>query len=158
MPTRDELKVALLWCARMLLSLEEGKPFSGPLRVSVRQTDDREEKVFRPRPTLDGMEPPKWFALREDEQVSASTSELLRVLFSPDEDKLMVDLVKHQPCSATSVLNRCKAVLGTSDFWAVWGQLQKRELVEQGDDERYRVGPEWLEEWLRRRVEGKTVA
>ena len=27
-------------------------------------------------------------------------------------------------------------------------------MVEQGDDERYRIGPEWLAKWLRAKREG----
>lgn len=156
--SRDDLKGAILWCARMLVGFD-GKPFSGPLRVSVCQTEEREMRVVKPLPTLDGMERPDWFALGETEAEVASASELLRLLLSPDEEKLLADLVKHQPCSATSVKDRCKAVLGQSEFWSCWGQLQQRHLVEQGDDERYRVGPEWLAEWLRKRGGGgKTAA
>src|SRR4051794_27586828 len=111
--TRDELKAAILWCSRMLVSFD-GKPFSGPLRVSVMQTEEREAKVLKPLPTLDGMERPDWFALGEVEEVGASALEILRLLLSPDEEKLMVDLVSHQPCSASSVQERCNATLGKS--------------------------------------------
>jgi hypothetical protein len=153
LPARDELKVAILWCARMLVSFD-GQPFSGPLRVTVLQPEEQEAKIIKPKGTLKGMEPPNWFALGEEGGVGVSVSELLRVLLSPDEEKLLADLLKHQPCSASSVQDRCQATIKKSEFWAVWGQLQQRELVEQGDDERYRVGPEWLARWLRARRDG----
>lgn len=146
--SRDDLKAAILWCARMWVSFT-GQPFSGPLRVSVHKTDEKEANIVKPMRTLDGMERPDWFALEEVAADVASASELLRVLLSPDEEKLMADLVKHQPCSATSVQDRCKQVIGKSEFWAVWGQLQGRMLIEEGDDKRYSVGPEWLAAWLR---------
>jgi hypothetical protein len=157
MPGRDELRVAILWCARMLVSYD-GKPFAGPVRVSVCQPEEREAKVIKPKGTVEGMEPPGWFALGEEGELGVSVSELLRVLVSPDEVKLLTDLLKHQPCSATSVQDRCRSVIGKSEFWAVWGQLQGRELVEQGDDEKYRVGPEWLAKWLRAKREGDRPA
>jgi hypothetical protein len=146
---RDELRTAILWCARMLVSYD-GKPVAGPISVRVSQPDEREAKVLRPRGTLEGMEPPAWVSVSvgEEDGVAVGVSELLRVLLSPDEKKLLADLLKHQPCSATSVMERCKGVIGKSEFWSVWGQLQGRELVQQGDDEKYRVGPEWLAVWL----------
>jgi hypothetical protein len=149
-PPRAELKTAILWCARLLVSYD-GRPVPGPILVRVSQPEEREAKVLKPKGSLEGMEPPPWVSLREQETCAVEVSELLRVLLSPDESKLLVDLLKHQPCSASSVQNRCRAVVKKSSFWEVWGQLQKRELVEQGADNRYRVGPEWLAEWLRKR-------
>lgn len=147
-PGRDEIRSAILYLSRLYLSYN-GRPYSGPLRVSVVQPEERETRSFKPKGTLEGMEPPKWLAIGDEDGIGAGPTELLRVLLSPDEAKLMTDLVTHQPCSATSVMQRSKGVMGTSDFWAVWGQLQKRELVEQGDDDRYRVGPVWLADWLK---------
>lgn len=147
-PPREELRTAILWCARMLVSYGDG-PFAGPIRVSVSKPEEKESSAIKPRGTTEGMEPPAWVVLGVDESAGVSASELLRVLLSPDETKLMVDLVTHQPCSATSVADRCKATLGKSEFWAVWAQLQGRDLVEQGEDDRYRIGPEWLAKWLR---------
>lgn len=155
--SRDELKAATLWLARMMLGYD-GKPYSGPLRVSVVKTDERETVAIKPLPTLDGMVRPEWFALEVADEAVASASELLGALLSPDEQKLLTDLVGHQPCTATSVQDRCKQVLSKSDFWAVWGQLQKRQLVEEGDDGRYLVRPVWLAEWLKRKTGGKSAA
>ena len=150
-PSRSELRKGLLWLARMLVS-HSNKPFEGPVIVRVEQVEEREAKVLKPRCASEGMEPPSWFALGGGEDgggaCGASAEELLAVLLSPDEQKLLTDLVKHAPCSATSVQERCRLVLSKSAFWEVWGQLQKRGLVEQGDDERYRVGPAWLARWL----------
>jgi hypothetical protein len=152
-PSRDELRVGILWCARMLVSYD-GKPFGGPVRVSVCQPEEREAKVIKPKGTTEGMEPPGWVALGEEGELGASVSEVLRVLLSPDEEKLLVALASRQPCTATTIHDACKATLSKSDFWAVWGQLQKREIVQQGDDDKYRVGPEWLVAWLKVKREG----
>jgi hypothetical protein len=149
-PSREELRIGVLWCARMLVSYD-GRPFAGPIRVSVSQPEESEAKLIKPRATMDGMTPPAWFALGEEGGVGASVSELLGALLSPDEEKVLADLLANQPCSASSVQERCKGVVGKSEFWAMWGQLQGRRLVEQGEDERYRVGPEWLVRWLRAR-------
>lgn len=152
-PPRDELRTAILWCARMWVG-KDGELFAGPICVQVRLPELSESSILKPRATADGMQPPAWFALGEEGGLGVSTSELLRVLLSPDEQKLLADLLAHQPCSASSVQERCKATLSKSAFWEVWGQLQKRELVEQGDDERYRVGPVWLARWLEAKKEG----
>lgn len=156
-PSRDELRTAILWCARMLVSYD-GSPFSGPIRVSVNQPDECEAKVIRPKGTLDGIEPPNWFSLGEEGGIGASMSDVLGVLVSPDEEKVLVDLLEHQPCSASSVQERCRSVLGKSEFWAVWGQLQGRRLVDQGEDEKYRIGPEWLGKWLQAKRAGDRPA
>jgi len=150
-PSRAEMRKGLLWLARMLVSHSD-KPFDGPVSVRVEQVEEKEAKLLKPRCASEGMEPPAWFRLGGSDsdkgECGASAEELLAVLLSPDEQKLLADLVTHAPCSASSVHERCKAVLTRSAFWEVWGQLQKRGLVEQGDDERYRVGPAWLTQWL----------
>lgn len=163
--SRDELKHAILWCARMLVTYT-GQPYAGPLSVSIRLPEESEANTIKPKGTTDGVAPPCWFDLRgEDGEGGAdgvgaevSASELLRVLLSPDERELMLDLVTNQPCSASSVQDRCKAQIKKSEFWAVWGQLQQRQLVEETDDGRYQVGPEWLARWLRARREGDRPA
>lgn len=151
-PTRDELKAAILWCARMWVSLD-GEPFPGPISVLVRMPEESNANILKPRGTLDGMKRPDWFALGEEGELGVDVSELLGVLLSPDEEKLLADLLSHQPCSASSVHERCKNVVNKSEFWALWGQLQQRQLVEQSDDERYLIGPEWLARWLRTKSE-----
>jgi hypothetical protein len=152
-PTRDEMKQAILWLARMLVSYS-GEPYSEPLQVSIRLPEEEETVSIRPKATGDGMSPPAWFMLGGEEGSGASASELLRVLLSPDEEKLLADLLTHQPCSASSVQDRCKGVLNKSEFWSVWGQLQQRKLVEQREDERYQVAPEWLVRLLKAKREG----
>lgn len=156
-PSRDELRTAILWCARMLVSYD-GQPFAGPIRVSVNQPDECEAKMIRPKGTLDGMEPPEWFSLGEEAGIGASVSDVLGVLASPDEIKVLTDLLAHQPCSASSVQERCRSVVSKSEFWSVWGQLQGRRIVEQGEDEMYRIRPEWLVKWLRVRRSGDRPA
>ncbi len=156
-PSRDELRAAILWCARMWVSFD-GTPFSGPISVRVGMPEEKAANILKPRAVAEGMQSPEWFALGVEGGIGASLSEVLRVLLSPDEEKLLADLLKHQPCSASSVHERCKATINKSEFWAVWGQLQQRELVEQGDDDRYRVGPEWLVMWLRAKRDGERPA
>lgn len=147
-PSRDELRKAVLWCARMLVSYDT-QPFAGPICVRVNQAEECEARTIRPKATMDGMTPPDWFALGEEGGIGVTVSDVLGALLSPDEEKILADLLAHQPCSASSVQERCRNVLGKSEFWAAWGQLQGRRLVEQGDDDRYRIGPEWLERWLK---------
>jgi hypothetical protein len=147
-PNRDELKAAFLWLARALVS-SDTNPFAGSLSVRVVMHDEHETRILKPHRQVDGMTPPHWLALPTNDATKLPVQELLRVLLSPDEEKLLIDLLAHQPCSATSVYDRCKETLNKSGFWEVWGQLQKRDLVEQGDDERYRIAPDWLAKWLR---------
>jgi hypothetical protein len=142
-PPRPELRAAALWCARLLVG-DGGAPYAGPIRVRVCRPEECEELVVRSTAAADT--PPAWLALGEEAGAGAgaSAAELLRSLLSPDESKILADLLAHQPCSASSVQDRCRAVVGKSEFWCIWGQLQGRRLVEQRDDDRYQVGPEWL--------------
>jgi hypothetical protein len=156
-PDRDELRKAMLWCARMWVGFD-GKPFPGPIQVRVSQPEESTAQLLKPKGTMDGMTVPEWFALGEEGGLGVQVSDVLRLLLSPDEEKLLAALLSNQPCTASSVHERCKATLSKSDFWAVWGQLQKRQLVEQGEDEKYRIGPEWLASWLRAKRESDRPA
>ena len=138
--TRPQIKQILLWSARMLASADGTTPYPGSIKVEVIQVDEAEAVMVKPHRGLDGMEPPE--GLRVAEGSAVPVSELLRAFLSPDERRLLADLGEHQPCSATSVADRL--AMRKSAFWELWGNLQQRGLVVQGDDEQYRLGPEWL--------------
>ena len=134
------LRAAILSAARLLLG--RGEPFAGDIVVKIAADAEGLEVRVKPTAELDGLGADANQMAAADAVLLARLEQMAQFLLSPDEQKLLRDLSENQPCTATSVQTRCKQVLSKSDFWAVWGQLQKRRLVEEGDDGRYRVGPD----------------
>lgn len=157
-PGRRELKSVILWAARMLVSEDGGETlYSESIRVKIEKTDEAEAMVVEPRRGLDGLAVPE--QLRQAPDADVGAPELLRVLLGDSERVLVADLLEHGPCQATQVLDRCRAKVGKSDFWPLWGSLQSRGLVVQGDDDLYRVGPPWVREVVfGKKDEGKKPA
>lgn len=143
-PSRRDLKSIILWAGRMLASEDGKSPYPDPIRVKIEKTDDAEAVTVEPKRGLDGMTAPE--GLEREPEADVSVSELLRVLFSQDERVLLADLIDNEPCQATDVMDRCRSRIKRSAFWDLWGNLQQRAVVEQDDDNRYRVGPKWVRE------------
>ena len=142
--TQTADRQTLLTAARRLLG--HVSPFTGDLVVKVVAVDEGVELKVKPTKDADGLSGGKSETgiPVSDAHLLARIKQLTSHLLSPDEQKLLRDLADNEPCSASSVADRCKPVLGKSSFWVVWGQLQHRRLIDQGDDERYRLAADWV--------------
>jgi hypothetical protein len=145
--SRNDLKAIALWAARMLASEGGGTPFPGKVRLEIVKSDDSESVVVKPTKGIDGLSAPE--QLRGDERIDATMSDLLQLFLSPDERSLLIELQAAGKATASAILERAKGKVSKSAFWELWGNLQQRGLVVQGNDELYRVGPVWVGQLLK---------
>ncbi len=140
--SQPAVRHAILVAARQLLG--HVGPYTGDVVVVVKAPDEGVEVRVKPTKDANGIDGSNAPLATADAHLLARVKQLTAHMLSPDEQKLLRDLAEHEPCSATSVADRCKPVLGKSAFWVVWGQLQGRRLVAQGDDEKYRIAADWM--------------
>lgn len=99
----------------------------------------------------DGMADPP--SLANSQQAEATPSELLAVLFSRDEVRILSEMLGEKALKAKTVQDGCK--ISESKFWVLWSNLQQRGVVVDAEEgEGFAVGPGWVKEWVRARSEG----
>lgn len=146
LPSRRDLKAAVLWCCRCLLG--DGAVYAGPVRVTAEAAEDGEAITVSPVRGNDGLRRPELLGAAGG--VAVPHAELLRVLLSDDERAILRALAESQPAKAATVKDRSR--VEHSKFYVLWGNLQRRGFV--ADDEDEDRGYVLAVGWVRGLVEG----
>lgn len=140
-PSRRDLKSTALWCARWLVG--DGKFYQGRVRVVISAKKLGEGLVVNPSKSATGLSLPE--ALGATPGCAAPVSELLRVLLSDDEKKILAVLAGEPGAKAATVMDRSK--VEKSRFWVLWSNLQLRGFVADAErGEGYMVAAQWMRE------------
>ena len=139
-PVRDLLLAALRAMAHM------GHP-DRPCRVAVYTCSGKVIDLAVPATlVLPAAEPVRAEPAPEAPRPDA---ELLSVLFSPDEVRILSELLRGAT-KATAIADAAR--VEKSKFWALWSNLQHRGIVVDAESgEGFAIGPEWLRDYLTRR-------
>lgn len=151
-PSRRVLKGAILWCARWMMG--DGDFYAGSnLRIEI--TTEGERVAVEPSPRADGLSEPEPVGVAPSADVQAE--ELIRVLFSRDEMRILSELLGEAPVKATAV--RDATGIKNARFWELWGNLQQRGVVTDAEGgEGFAIGPAWVKQFVTRRAESKPAA
>lgn len=142
-PTRRYLKSVILWCSRWLMG--DGEFYEGKVRVEISASEEGEILVVTPKKGMDGLKEPEPLSSAGDSAVSHS--DLLRVLLSDDEKKMLRVLAESGPCKAKEVHDKSR--VDHSRFYAVWSNLQLRGFVADAvEGDGYVLAVEWVRELL----------
>lgn len=151
-PSRRVLKGTILWCARWILG--GGEFYRGSIQVEVTAAREGERVVVEPRRGADGLTEPEPLGVRE-EVAEATPAELLRVLFSRDEIRILSEMLRDKGVKASWVMDVSK--VEKSKFWPLWSNLQQRGIVSDADDdEGFVIGLPWVRELIAAKVGGGT--
>lgn|SRR5262245_17584404 len=143
-PSRRTLKSTLLWCARWLVADEF---YTGPVHIEIAAQEEGERILVEPVPIAgqDGMILPDTLGVVPGSCVG--NSELLRVLLSEDERKILSVLADSAPVKAATVQERSK--VEKSRFWVLWSNLQFRGFIADAErGEGYTLAIGWIREVL----------
>lgn len=157
-PSECALRNAILWCARWMLGAD-GKVYEGRrLQVAVSANDSGKEIVVKPKGDADGRtEPGLLGASACGSGGEATPAELLAVLFSQDEIRILSEMLGDGPVKASGVQDGCR--IEKSKFWVLWGNLQHRGVVgDPKDGEGFEIKLPWVREMVKARVEGAKPA
>lgn len=138
-PDTTPARAALLWAARVILGA--GRTYPGPLRVVIRADGRGTDVTVRPTPDADGLASADVSPAAAAEAVARSAL-LARHFLGDDERRILVALADLQPTTAQAVCDRVKMTRST--FFALWGSLQGRGLVDELDSGRFEVPARWV--------------
>ena len=106
--------------------------------------------VLVPVKGTDGLTEPESYG-SNSEAINTSQQELLRVMFSRDEVRILSEMVgKSAAMKASAVLDACR--VEKSKFWVLWSNLQQRGFI--GDAEKGE-GFVLLVDWVRQHLQTK---
>lgn len=166
-PSRRVLKSSILWCSRWLVS-DDGEFYRGKIHVEITASKEGETVGVKPVRGIDGLTDPtadlrvtpapgSGQAVVQTGVAVASPSEMLRVMFSRDEVRILKELAGHEPSKAAAVMDRCR--IEKSKFWVLWSNLQQRGVVGDADQgEGFVILVAWVREWVEERKLGERAA
>jgi len=141
---------AILAAARALVG--HRGPYLGPISVKVVVPELGTEIRVTPIPGVDGL-PPTGPPTAGSLITTAAPAELLAVLFSRDEIRMLAEMLTGLPVKACNVLAASK--VEKSKFYPIWANLQQRGVVVDAEEgEGFLIGPAWVKEMIRAKVEG----
>lgn len=146
-PDRRTLKSGILWCARWMLSADEF--YRGKLKVDISYGHERDTITVRPTRDASGMIPPAGMEGMEpgaSSGVSPPAGEVLRCFLSHQERMILRSLAGREPSTAQDVCDDVK--MTRSVFFAIWGNLQQRGIVDEDDNGKFRLAAEWLRDYV----------
>lgn len=157
-PTRRNLKAMILWCSRWMLG--DGEFYRGRVQVEICAAGEGETLKVVPTKEVSGLAEPAPVTMSSTNQ-QATPAELLAVLLSRDEMRILLEMLGEGGVKASSVQSMTK--ITESKFWTLWANLQQRGIVvdaegAQGDG--FVIGPGWVRELVRAKSDGgaKSVA
>lgn len=140
-PARTDLKAILLWCSRWLAP--GGGFYRGRVVVSVDYLRVEERATVKSTKALTGLDRPK--SVRLGGTLFADESDLLRRFLGDGERAILTALASLQPCMAKDVADAVQAKrISRGEFFALWKNLQVRDLVAERADGRFELAHEWI--------------
>lgn len=125
----SDLRNILLWAARWLIpggGFYEGKR----LKVTI-EYGGRSAVIERPDGMVSGLTPPP--QIQVGGAAGPTASDLVRHFLGDRERAVLKALVDLGPCRAGDLEEAVAAVLKRSEFYTIWGNLQVRGLVVEGE-------------------------
>lgn len=140
-PARRDLKAVLLWCSRWLAP--GGEFYRGRVVIAVDYVREGERTRVKSTRAVAGLERPK--AVRLGGTLFADESDLVRRFLGDGERAILAALAALQPCMAKDVADAVRARrISRGEFFALWKNLQVRDLVAERGDGKFELAHEWV--------------